>query len=115
MLLFLGLDGFDLKNMNLSYTEKKMIKELVQKEVLKDCKVATEFLKRHDFAALPTSQNELLNLEEKRSELMKTLIEVQKEKIDLMKSCADIRVGPYQKNEIEEIYIESSSDEMKTM
>lgn len=115
MLLFLGLDGFDLKNINLTYTEKKMIRELVQKEVQKDCKVATDFSKRHDLAALPKSQNELLNLEEKRSELMKTLIEVEKEKIELMKSCADIRVGPYQKNEIEAIYTESSSDEMKTM
>ncbi|CAO1408444.1 unnamed protein product [Diamesa tonsa] len=110
----LGLDSFDLKNIQLAYTEKKMIRELVQKEVQKDCKIATDFLKRHDLTSLPKSQNELLNLEAKRSELLKTLIEVQKEKIELMKSCADIRVGPHQKNEIEILYTESTIDEMKT-
>ena len=109
-----GLEGFDLKNIQLAYSEKKMIRELVQKEVQKDCKIATEFLKRHDLTALPKSQNDLLNLEETRSELLRNLIEVQKEKIELMKTCADIRVGPHQRNEIEKLYTESSTDEMKT-
>lgn len=114
MLLFLGLDSFDLKNIQLAYTEKKMIRDLVQKEVQKNCKIATDFLKRHDLTALAKSQNELLNLEGKRSELLRNLIEVQKEKIELMKNCADIRVGPHQKNEIEIIYTESLIDEMRT-
>ncbi|CAO1407602.1 unnamed protein product [Diamesa serratosioi] len=110
----LGLDAFDHKNINLAYTEKKLIGELVSKEVQKVCKLATEFMKRHDLTALSKTQTELLNLEEKRSELLKNLIEVEKEKIELMKLCADIRVGPHQKNEIEQIYNESSIDEMRT-
>lgn len=91
-----------------------MIGELVRKEVLKACKLATEFTKRHDLTALSKSQINLLNLEEKRSELFKNLIEIEKEKIELMKHCADIRVGPHQKNQIEKIYNESSIDEMRT-
>ncbi|KAL7037020.1 hypothetical protein ACKWTF_009036 [Chironomus riparius] len=93
----LDLDNFQLSKINLSYSEKKMIREkvedLVNHELKRRNANKTESLEKK----IDYEQNKFLEMEKENRELMLKLEQLKKEEQDLMKEVANIFIGSDQK------------------
>ena len=54
-----------------------------------------------------------MELEEKRKELTLKLVELKTKKIKLMRSCADLRIGPNQKCNVDILLLEAKESEVR--
>lgn len=102
----------------LSYTETKAIKEYIEVTLERVFKPVINKIKKNEADSYDSHANDLRRKElvEKQKKLQlqeKRLLEITKEKIDLMQKVADIRTGPDQKQLVENLYNEAKLDNLK--
>jgi hypothetical protein len=108
----LGLD-LSWKNIELSYSEKKQLRNFIESEIIESQKVIRKFNSEDTSGKLKESREKLLELEAKRRESSEKLLELRKKKEELMKNCAEFRLGDFQKNELQILLEKSEINEIK--
>uniref|UniRef100_A0A182YM32 Uncharacterized protein n=1 Tax=Anopheles stephensi TaxID=30069 RepID=A0A182YM32_ANOST len=116
----LGLDH--IRNVDISYHERISIGKFVEGKITEQVRPFVEKAKRFsgggDLAELSATQfreqYNNLQLDQERQELTEKLAQLKVRKLQLMKACADIRTGPYQRNNVELKHAEARSMQLKT-
>lgn len=100
MCKFLGLEAFDMSRIQLSFTEKKLIREKVshlielERQKNEDKQQSLSFLDED----LEKTKNEFKKLTKENTAAAKKLVELKRRELKLMKDVADALVSPAQKN-----------------
>ncbi|XP_050084094.1 uncharacterized protein LOC126570397 [Anopheles aquasalis] len=101
-----GLDH--IRTINLDYNERQSIGKYVEAKIIEQVRPFVDKAKRFtdnrldDLAIAPFGeQNEILQFDIERQQLSAKLAKLKTQKLQLMKACADIRTGPYQRNNVE--------------
>uniref|UniRef100_A0A182T4F3 Uncharacterized protein n=1 Tax=Anopheles maculatus TaxID=74869 RepID=A0A182T4F3_9DIPT len=115
----LGLDH--IRNVDISYHERIAIGKYIEGKITEQVRPFVEKAKRFsggDLAELSATQFQNhyknLQLDQERQELTDKLAQLKVRKLQLMKACAEIRTGPYQRNNVELKHAEARSMQYKT-
>lgn len=106
---FLGLDSFDMSKINLSFTEKKLIRETVTHLI--DLERQKNAHKKQSLDALnkdvEETQQEFKKLVVDNTTAAEKLAELKRQELELMKEVADALVSPAQKNLVKAVLDDS--------
>ncbi|ETN59554.1 hypothetical protein AND_008860 [Anopheles darlingi] len=101
-----GLDH--IRTINLDYNERQSIVKYIEAKVPEQVRPFVDKAKRFtengldDLGIAPfREQIEILQLDIERQQLSAKLAKLKTQKLQLIKACADIRTGPYQRNNVE--------------
>uniref|UniRef100_A0A8W7PQY0 Uncharacterized protein n=2 Tax=gambiae species complex TaxID=44542 RepID=A0A8W7PQY0_ANOCL len=115
----LGLDH--IRNVDISYHERMAIGKYIESKITEQVRPFVEKAKRYcggNLEELSASQFQEqyrnLQLDRERQELTEKLAQLKARKLHLMKACADIRTGPFQRNNVELKHAEARSMQTKT-
>uniref|UniRef100_A0A182VQS1 Uncharacterized protein n=1 Tax=Anopheles minimus TaxID=112268 RepID=A0A182VQS1_9DIPT len=115
----LGLDH--IRNLDISYHERIAIGKYIEGKITEQVRPFVEKAKRFgggDLTELSASQFQEqynnLQLDQERKELTDKLAKLKKRKLELMKACAEIRTGPFQRNNVELKHAEACYMQNKT-
>ncbi|XP_055837685.1 augmin complex subunit dgt2 [Episyrphus balteatus] len=114
-----NLDLNECKSVSLTYTERKAMRNYLIRKVSEDCDPIVKFAQKikeelPDVYGLGDKNKQILELESKRRELQLKLAEVKNKKCAMLKAAADLKMGPYMKNELELMLSEHKLNQMKT-
>lgn len=114
-----NLDLIDCKTLSLTYTERKAMRNYIIQKVSEKCDPIVNFAKKikeefPEVYGLNDKNKELIQLETKRRELQLKLVEVKNKKCAMLKAAADLKTGPYMKNELELMLSEHKLNQAKT-
>uniref|UniRef100_A0A336M7F7 CSON013188 protein n=1 Tax=Culicoides sonorensis TaxID=179676 RepID=A0A336M7F7_CULSO len=117
--VILGLPAEATSEPNLSYTERKVVKEYIESIFVKVLQPLIEKLKENEANGINSNENEKLRqkfiTQQKELQLNQLLLlEYKKEKIKLMNEIAQIRAGPEQKQIVENLYNATKLNNLKT-
>ncbi|XP_049283309.1 uncharacterized protein LOC125763813 [Anopheles funestus] len=115
----LGLDH--IRNVDINYHDRITIGKYIEAKITEQVRPFVEKAKRFcggDLTELSTSQFQEqyknLQLNQERQELTDKLAQLKTRKLLLMKACAEIRTGPFQRNNVELKHAEARSIHNKT-
>ncbi|XP_050071098.1 uncharacterized protein LOC126559039 [Anopheles maculipalpis] len=115
----LGLDH--IRNVDISYHERIAIGKYIEAKITEQVRPFLEKAKRFsggELAELSVTQFQEhyknLQLDQERQELTDKLAQLKVRKLQLMKACAEIRTGPYQRNNVELKHAEARTMQHKT-
>uniref|UniRef100_A0A182QWB0 Uncharacterized protein n=1 Tax=Anopheles farauti TaxID=69004 RepID=A0A182QWB0_9DIPT len=115
----LGLDH--IRNVEISYHERNAINKYIETSIIEQVRPYVETAKQFtegNLGLLADSQyheqHTNLQLDHNRQQLLNELAQLKARKIQLMKACAEIRTGPYQRNNVELKYAEACFMATKT-
>lgn len=92
--LLLGLDSFDMSRINLSYMEKRLIRERVEHLLNLEKKKASQAPEPTD--EFDKAYEQLVELQKEKIALTETLAELKKQELDLLEAVAEELAGPTQ-------------------
>jgi hypothetical protein len=105
---------------NLTYSEKKLVREYLEKQIELNCQPVVELFEKYTnnqltkVAHMQTDSNEeVLRLETRRQDLTRDLGRLKNEKNELLKQCADLRVAAHQKHTVGLLNAEMRYTEVK--
>ncbi|XP_058116099.1 uncharacterized protein LOC131288219 [Anopheles ziemanni] len=115
----LGLDH--IRNVELSYHERLAINKYVEAKIIEQARPFVDRAKKFSGGnlselAVSPHQEQIRNLEldAEREKLQQTLAQLKIRKLQLMNACAEVRTGPYQRNNVELKHAEARSIQSKT-
>ncbi|XP_053694697.1 uncharacterized protein LOC128742379 [Sabethes cyaneus] len=114
----LGLDS--IRNVELSYHDRIMLNRVLEAKILKFTQpVVEKFLELTDnnLNSLGNSTHQdyfdVLELDAEKRSLTEKLLKLKNRKIHFMNLCAEMRTGPYQRNNVETKNVESKALQIK--
>ncbi|XP_055919519.1 augmin complex subunit dgt2 [Eupeodes corollae] len=114
-----SLDLHDCKIVAITYTERKALRNYLIRKVAEVCDPIVKFSQKikeelPEVYGSVDRNKQILELETKRRELQLKLAEVKNKKCAMLKAAADLKMGPYLKNELELMLAEHRLNQMKT-
>uniref|UniRef100_A0A182N5A3 Uncharacterized protein n=1 Tax=Anopheles dirus TaxID=7168 RepID=A0A182N5A3_9DIPT len=114
----LGLDH--IRNVDISYHERNTISKYIESNITEQVRPYVEKAKQFTGGNLEQlaesqyhEQHINLQLDHDRQQLSNELAQLKARKLQLMKACAEIRTGPYQRNNVELKHAEACSIDTK--
>lgn len=109
------LSGIQAKPIELSYTEKKALRALMEEEISKTLTPILSFARTMDESVFNTDKlhAELTELEERRRELTKQVAAAKVQECQLLQEIIDLKYGPHQKNVADLLRANVSIDQVK--
>lgn len=116
-MIFIDLNEY--KSVTLTYTERKAVRSYLLQKVSEDYDRVVRMAQKikeqlPDVYGLNETKKQFLEVESKRRELQLKLAEVKNKKCAMLKVAADLKMGPYIKNELELMLAEHQLNQMKT-
>ncbi|XP_063695479.1 uncharacterized protein LOC134826904 [Culicoides brevitarsis] len=116
--VILGLSSEATAEPKLSYTETKALKEYIEQTLVKTfkpmiAKIKEQEAEGYDEKGIERRRQEFLEKQKELQAKQLELVELKKEKLELLQRIAEIRTGPDQKQQVENLHNEAKLDNIK--
>ena len=93
----------DINDIELPYTERKEIRNYIIQQIPEQCLPAIQLTEKiqKNFPNREQIQNEIIATEKIRQTLNSNLMQLKHKKCDLLKSCVDLKLSSYLKDELQ--------------